>query len=366
MIIAPGSTDVTTYFKLVDPVVRHAQTGLTIADLDATYVRDRAAAVKADLTALVAVDSAHGDNKAIQIDAANAPGLYRVDWPDAAFAAGVSRVQLVVNGAAIDPAVIEVELVPWVTPITGATVLADLRSILGTVLTETVGGYLAAAFKKLFDVAAPVLTAASKDQTGDSYAALTTHDGKLDTVDANVDTLIARLTALRAGYLDNLSAGAVAQATALATHDGKLDTVDGLIDTLVARIGAFTGTGVNTVLGFLKALASKAASTPSDVGGTFSAATDSLEALQELTATRATLGAGATTWTYTLTSSVDGSPIADADVWVSTDAAGTNIVASGKTNASGVVTFWLDPGTVYVFRQRSGFDFLNPDIEVVV
>jgi histidinol dehydrogenase len=36
----------------------------------------------------------------------------------AAFAAGVSRVQLCVNGAAIDPAYIEVELAPWLTPIT--------------------------------------------------------------------------------------------------------------------------------------------------------------------------------------------------------------------------------------------------------
>jgi hypothetical protein len=112
MIIAPASTDVTTYFHLVHPTTFVPVTGLTITDLDATYIRDRAAAVKADLTALAAVDSAHGDNKAIQIDATNAPGVYRVDWPDAAFIAGVSRVHLVVNGAAIAPTVIEVELSP--------------------------------------------------------------------------------------------------------------------------------------------------------------------------------------------------------------------------------------------------------------
>jgi hypothetical protein len=46
----------------------------------------------------------------------------------------------------------------------------NLKAILRTVLTETVGGYLAAAFKKLFDVVTPVLTAASVNQTGDSYA----------------------------------------------------------------------------------------------------------------------------------------------------------------------------------------------------
>lgn len=51
--------------------------------------------------------------------------------------------------------------------------------------------------------------------------------------------------------------------------------------TILARLGSFTGSGVNTILGFLKALMSKAASTPSDVGGTFSAATDSTEALRD-------------------------------------------------------------------------------------
>ncbi len=48
----------------------------------------------------------------------------------------------------------------------------DLKQILGTTLTETVGGYLAAAFKKLFDIETPVLTAASVNQGGDAYARL--------------------------------------------------------------------------------------------------------------------------------------------------------------------------------------------------
>jgi len=80
-----------------------------------------------------------------------------------------------------------------------------------------------------------------------------------------------------------------------------------------------------------------------------------------------TLGPGATEWTYTLTSTELGNPpIADADVWVSTNAAGTNVIASGKTNANGEVTFYLDSGsTYYIFRQKSGWDFTNPDVETV-
>jgi len=46
----------------------------------------------------------------------------------------------------------------------------DAVKVLGTALTETSAGYLAAGIKKLFDVASPVLTAASVNQTSDSGA----------------------------------------------------------------------------------------------------------------------------------------------------------------------------------------------------
>lgn len=51
--------------------------------------------------------------------------------------------------------------------------------------------------------------------------------------------------------------------------------------TILNRIGAFTGTGVNTILGFFKALLSKAATLPTDVGGTFDPAADSTEAIRD-------------------------------------------------------------------------------------
>lgn len=46
---------------------------------------------------------------------------------------------------------------------------SDLRSLLGTTLTETAAGYLAAGFKKLHDIATPIFTLASANQSGDSY-----------------------------------------------------------------------------------------------------------------------------------------------------------------------------------------------------
>jgi hypothetical protein len=76
-------------------------------------------------------------------------------------------------------------------------------------------------------------------------------------------------------------------------------------------------------------------------------------------------GTGAIAWDYTLTSSTNGAPIADADVWVTTDEAGTNVIASGKTDQNGKVTFFLDAGTVYLWRQKSGWNFTNPETHEV-
>jgi hypothetical protein len=67
------------------------------------------------------------------------------------------------------------------------------------------------------------------------------------------------------------------------------------VTSVLARIGAFTGTGVNTILGFLRALMRKDGSitTPSDVGGAFVHTTDSLEAIRDRGDAAWTSGGGA-------------------------------------------------------------------------
>lgn len=77
------------------------------------------------------------------------------------------------------------------------------------------------------------------------------------------------------------------------------------------------------------------------------------------------LGSGAISWTYTVLDEDTQLPIADVSVWVTTDLAGSNVIASGTTNQSGQVTFQLDAGTVYVWSKKSGVNFTNPDTEVV-
>jgi hypothetical protein len=101
--IKAGATDQSIEFVLLDATTGAPVTGLTIANLDASYARTRSAAVKNDLTALSAVTDAHADNQAIEVHATFHPGVYRVDFPDAAFAAGAAFVTLTITGAAIKP-----------------------------------------------------------------------------------------------------------------------------------------------------------------------------------------------------------------------------------------------------------------------
>lgn len=76
-------------------------------------------------------------------------------------------------------------------------------------------------------------------------------------------------------------------------------------------------------------------------------------------------GTGSSSWPYTLTDDVTGEPIVGATVNVSSDAAGTIIVASGTTDANGLVSFNLDPGTYYIWRSHSAYTFTDPDTETV-
>jgi hypothetical protein len=64
-------------------------------------------------------------------------------------------------------------------------------------------------------------------------------------------------------------------------YDSATESLEGAADTIKGRLGAWTGSGDNTVLGGIKAIASKAANTPSDIGGTFSPANDSIEAIRD-------------------------------------------------------------------------------------
>jgi hypothetical protein len=64
---------------------------------------------------------------------------------------------------------------------------------------------------------------------------------------------------------------------------------------------------------------------------------------------------------HTITVEVDAVAISGAEVWITSDEAGNNIVAGTvTTNAQGNANFWLDAGDYYVFIRASGQNFTNP------
>lgn len=76
-------------------------------------------------------------------------------------------------------------------------------------------------------------------------------------------------------------------------------------------------------------------------------------------------------FTYTVTNSETGAPIEGVEIWIATDANGSNVTWRGTTDTFGVARDslnqlpLLDAGTYYIFRRHSGFQFSNPDVEDV-
>jgi hypothetical protein len=110
--IKKGTTSITRYVMAVDSSDGSPETGATITNFDLQYTRYGAApAAKVDATELAATNSVWDDNKMKEIDGASSPGLYRVDWPNAAFAAGAEGVLLSVTHTGFHPAVEDIALV---------------------------------------------------------------------------------------------------------------------------------------------------------------------------------------------------------------------------------------------------------------
>jgi len=75
--------------------------------------------------------------------------------------------------------------------------------------------------------------------------------------------------------------------------------------------------------------------------------------------------AGAVPFTYTVTSTSGGTPIAGASVWVTTDSVGLVVIDSGTSDVNGEVVFYLQPGSYYFWRSASGYTGTTADLEVV-
>ena len=177
-------------------------------------------------------------------------------------------------------------------------IAANLQAVLGTLLTEGAAGRLAAAIIKLFDVAVPVLVA-SDVMRGTNGA-----------------------------------------------YTGTPPTVEQI------QSGLATGGNVTAATAAIAALFEVIK------GAGWLAGTDTLEKIAAAIAgVGGAVGPGASPTTIEWLDADSGLPVADGDVWVSTDAAGANVIAGTlQTNSLGKATFMLDTGvTYYLWGQKDGY-----------
>ena len=122
MKIKSGSINVSVYYYIVQDASSTSPgepvTGLLFSDIEtggsASYVRQGAARSDLTIITLASANAAHSDGGFILVDDTNMPGLYRCDYPDAAFATGVDQVflQIVVasaNNAVAAPILVDID-----------------------------------------------------------------------------------------------------------------------------------------------------------------------------------------------------------------------------------------------------------------
>jgi len=203
MLVAGGATNVTTYFAMRLAADGTAATGLTATGFDLQYVRSGAApSTKVDASAGTAGGAAaHSDNTVVEPDATDQPGLYRIDWPNAAFAAGVREVILTAKVATaftehlrvtIDG---EVNVVEWAgtdvaTPDTAGYPVVTIKDGTGTGEINTASG-------AVVNVTTVATTTTNTDMVAAAPSAASVADAVWD------ETMAAHTTADTAGLVMN-------------------------------------------------------------------------------------------------------------------------------------------------------------------
>ncbi len=259
MHVTGGAVDVTTYFVLRLAADGTELTGATVTNFDLQYVRSGAApAAKVDATALAATDSAHADNKAIEIDATDQPGLYRVDWPDAAFAAGAREVILTLKYTTAFTEHLRVQIDSFGAP-AGASLAADVAAVkVDTAAVKTKTDFLpsatAGAAGGLFIAGSNAATTTVSLTTGAIAATTITASGAVafqSTFSVTTSTALAALsctTLTASGAVAFQSTFAVTTSTSLAALSCTTLTASGAValQSTVTVSGATTLTGLTT------------------------------------------------------------------------------------------------------------------------
>lgn len=206
MRVAAGSVDQSVVIRIVDDVAGTPEEGVTSASGGLALWYWRMGGVVTALTEsdLAAIDSAHADGGIKHAD----DGYYRVDIPDAAFAANAARVTIggTVTGMVVIGVVVEI-----------GPVVANAVQVEGSDATDAI---TAAATASLNTYDPPTKTELDAGLAGSDDATLTaiaTVEGKIDTIDNLLDTEMGALITSVAAILADTGTDGVVVAAASKT-----------------------------------------------------------------------------------------------------------------------------------------------------
>jgi hypothetical protein len=220
------------------------------------------------------------------------------------------------------------------------TLTADLTEILEYPLAETLPGQLEGGFEHFFDVAAPTGDINDLPVSGIGLTSQETRDSMMLAPTPGVPDV---------GSIDKHLDDAALESTLTAIKGGTWTTenLKAIYDQIMLRLLTSGYTAPPTAV----AIASQVDTTLSGTHGAGSWG--------------GAAGSGTVAYPY-LVRKADGTPIPDALVEVSSTVTKTIVIASGYTDATGYVTFYLDPNTYYFFTTKAGYSFTNPDTEIVI
>lgn len=276
MIVTAGSTNVSVYFYIVQDASATSPgepvTGLLFSDIEtggsASYVRQGALRTDLTLITLASASAAHADGGFILVNDTNMPGLYRCDYPDAAFATGIDQVMLQIvvasgKNAVASPIFVEITDVDLRDNVRGGmTALPNAAAdAAGGLPISDAGGLDLDDLPTTAEFNARTLVAASYfDPAADTVATVTTTTNVTNQVTADVTAISGDAPAadnLEAmydgtGYIDDTAPASRAQVDGIGTASGTALTIAVSEDNAstpikgVSSVGTETGTFANT------------------------------------------------------------------------------------------------------------------------
>lgn len=309
----------------------------TIADLEATAVAYTQAGSTIESITTLGTYAAPTATKCRfkEVDATNHKGVYEIQIADARFAVTNAKSVIISISGAANCA--ETDVCIPLTDINPYDVVRGGQTALPNAAAGADGGL-------------PVLSVSGTTlaYTVSTVTAVTGFTA------ANIATIMAKTNNLPSDPAD-----ASDIASSFSAVGVTLATIAGYLDTEIASIKAKTDQLTFTVSNSVDATATISAAT---IRSAIGMATNDLDTQLDAILAAAAAGsggAGSTSYNITVTDGAD--PLDGAEVWVTTDSAGSNVVAGTvSTDALGLATFLLDPGTYYVWVQHSGYNGDNP------